>query len=269
MSEPSRPTTLYLGDHRGITRSRYGVDIFFDTRDLSVGLPLALSGDYEPELSAWMIGTLRNGDLAVDVGANIGFYTLHFARRTGPGGHVFAFECNPDLVQLLRDSVEINNLDERCTIHSVAVTDHDGEVEFSKPLKHQGSGSLLPGGLENESWSRITVPATMLDTIFTGREPPMRLLHIDAEAAEPKIIRGARHFLERQRDMIVVLEVVGQTYRNHGDEASIVEALRYLEETGRILCLIQENKPVQISIQTALEFPMLNAAAIPRHLAAG
>ena len=262
----ARPTTLYLGGNRAVTKSKYGTKIFFDTRDLSVGINLALDGDYEPGLSPWMIGTLRTGDVAIEVGANIGFYALHFAQRVGPNGHVHAFECNPDLLGLLRDSVEINYLHERCTIHTEAVTDYVGEVQFHQPAKHLGSGTLIGGGLENDTWTSRTVTTTTLDAEFTGGESAVRLLHIDAEASEPKIIAGARKFIERHREMIVVLEVVGQAFKQRGDE-SIRTCLEYLASTDRVLCLINDNKPMQITIDQLLQFPLANAAAIPRHLA--
>lgn len=267
MSDPfSRPTTIYLGGTRAITRTKYGARLFLDTRDLSVGIPIALDGDYEPELNPWMIGTLRPGDVAVDIGANIGFYTVHFAARVGELGHVHSFECNPELVELLRDSIEVNYLESRCTIYPLAVSDQVGEVTFHQPSKHLGSGTLIGGGLENDTWKTISTQATTLDAIFTGQEPPIRLLHIDAEAWEPKIIAGAHRFIERHRDMIIVLEVLGEAFRQRNDD-SLRQALEYLEGTGRVLCVISDNRPLQISAHNLMDFRLANAAAIPRHLA--
>lgn len=266
MSDPfSRPTTVYLGGNRAITRTKYGARLFLDTRDLSVGIPLALDGDYEPQLNPWMIGTLRPGDVAVDVGANIGFYTVHFAARVGAGGHVHAFECNPELLELLRDSIEINYLEKQCTVYPVAVTDYDGDATFSQPSKHLGSGSLLGGQLPNDSWTNLIVPATTLDSVFTGKEPPVRLLHIDTESSEPLVITGGRAFIERHRDMIIVLEVLGENFRNRGDD-SLRQSLEYLQASGRALCVIANNKPVQLSVDQLMQFPIVNVAAIPRSL---
>ena len=266
MSDPfSRPSTVYLGNNRAITRTKYGARLFLDTRDLSVGIPLALDGDYEPQLNPWMIGTLRPGDVAVDVGANIGFYSVHFAARVGAGGHVHAFECNPELVELLRDSIDINYLTSQCTLYPVAVTDHEGEVSFNRPAKHLGGGSLIQLHIANDTFTPITVNATTLDAAFTGLEPPVRLLHIDTEFSEPKVIAGAHAFIERHRDMIIVLEVLGEHFRNHGDD-SLREALEYLLNTGRALCVIQDNKPTQMSVDQLMQFPLVNVAAIPRHL---
>ncbi|MGH7660250.1 MAG: FkbM family methyltransferase [Vulcanimicrobiaceae bacterium] len=265
----ARPTTVYLGGNRAITRTKYGAELFFDTRDLSVGIPLALNGDYEPELNPWLIGTLRQGDIAVDVGANIGFYTIHFAMRVGEGGHVFAFEANPDLVDLLQDSAEFNNVRDRCTIRHAAMADREGEVTFGKPARRLGSGSIVGiEGLRDEAFEAITVPATTLDAAFEGREPPVRLLHMDVEAAEPMVIAGGHAFIERHRDMIVVLEVLGENFRSRGDE-SLRAALEYLESTGRVLCLIQAAQPVRLSADQLLRLPLANVAAIPRHLAGG
>jgi FkbM family methyltransferase len=266
VSDPfSRPSTVYLGNNRAITRTKYGARLFLDTRDLSVGIPLALDGDYEPQLNPWMIGTLRPGDVAVDVGANIGFYTVHFAARVGARGHVHAFECNPELLDLLRDSIEINYLESRCTVYPVAVTDHEGDATFSQPSKHLGGGSLVAGELSNDSATKITVRATTLDSIFRGNEPPIRLLHVDTEASEPMVIAGAHAFIERHPDMIIVLEVLGENFRNRADD-SLKQALDYLHSTGRTLCVIDDNRPVQLSVDQLMQFPLVNAAAIPRHL---
>jgi len=111
---------------------------------------------------------------------------------------------------------------------------------------------------------RLAAQATTLDETFTGHEQPIRLLHIYAEAWEPKIIAGAHNFIERHCDIIVVLEV-GEAFRNRKDD-SLRAALEYLEGTGRIFCLIRDNRP-QISVNELMESPLANAAAIPRHLA--
>ncbi|MBV8600569.1 MAG: FkbM family methyltransferase, partial [Candidatus Eremiobacteraeota bacterium] len=191
------PDTIYLGDHRAITRTKYGIKIFFDTRDLSVGIPLALDGDWEPWLSPFLLSVVRPAETVVDVGANIGFYTTHFAARVGPTGRIHSFECNPTLVPMLRDSIDINNLADRVTLYDTALSDKEGEVSFFQPAKHQGSGNLRGGGLENETFTEVKVRSTTLDAVFTGSEPPVRLLHTDVESAEPLVIAGGHGFIER------------------------------------------------------------------------
>jgi hypothetical protein len=154
----------------------------------------------------------------------------------------------------------------RCSLYQIAVTDHEGEVRFNQPAKHLGGGSLIELELANDTFTSITVKATTLDATFTGLEPPVRLLHIDTEFSEPMVIAGAHAFIERHPEMIIVLEVLGEHFRNRGDD-SLRQALAYLSETGRALCVINDNRPLQMSIDQLMQFSLVNVAAIPRHLA--
>jgi hypothetical protein len=125
--------------------------------------------------------------------------------------------------------------------------------------------ALIELEIANDTFTSITVKATTLDATFTGLEPPVRLIHIDTEFSEPAVIAGAHAFIERHRDMIVVLEVLGEHFQSRGDD-SLRKALEYLESTGRVLCAILEQRPVQLSVEQLLQFPIINAAAIPRSL---
>jgi hypothetical protein len=72
-------------------------------------------GTYEPELQEAIVNLVNPGDTIYDIGANIGFMTLLFARRTGPQGHVYAFEALPENAARLNSNIEINALKERVT----------------------------------------------------------------------------------------------------------------------------------------------------------
>jgi FkbM family methyltransferase len=72
---------------------------------------------------------INKGDIVVDVGASIGYFTLIFARSVGKEGHVFAFEPRPERFELLKKNVEINGYD-NVTIEQMAVMDQNGETDF-------------------------------------------------------------------------------------------------------------------------------------------
>ena len=72
---------------------------------------------------------IEKGDIVVDVGASIGYYTLIFARAVGKDGHVFAFEPRPERFELLKKNIEINGY-ENVTIEQMAVMDENGETNF-------------------------------------------------------------------------------------------------------------------------------------------
>ena len=72
---------------------------------------------------------IKKGDIVVDVGASIGYFTLIFARAVGPEGKVFAFEPKPERFELLKKNVEINGY-HNVTLENMAVMDYNGESDF-------------------------------------------------------------------------------------------------------------------------------------------
>src|SRR5439155_22518055 len=73
-----------------------------------IGRALYFFGDFDPKLRWVFDRLLRPGDVVFDVGANFGAMTLFAARRVGPGGAVHAFEPQPDLAALVRESAALN-----------------------------------------------------------------------------------------------------------------------------------------------------------------
>ena len=168
------------------------------------------------------------------MGSNIGYYTTLLAAMVGPGGHVHAFEPNPAIVGNLRDSIEVNYLT-NVTLREAALTDRVGEVTFYQPARRFGSGNLCGAGLPDDDLQPITVPALTLDTVFTGDEGPVRLLHMDVETAEPQVVAGGHAFIERQRDMVIVFEVIGTHFRRTKDD-SAARMLAYFEVRPAATC---------------------------------
>ena len=81
----------------------HGHKMFLDPKD---SLRLSIFGVYEPFETDLVQHEVGEGDVVLDIGANIGYYTLIFARIVGEGGKVFAFEPDPDNFALLKKNVE-------------------------------------------------------------------------------------------------------------------------------------------------------------------
>src|SRR4051794_41178218 len=79
------------------------------TDDL-IGRVIAISGEWEPNVTAAFVRALAPGDVCLDIGAHIGYYTLLASRVVGPRGHVYAFEPSPENYSGLRANVELNGL---------------------------------------------------------------------------------------------------------------------------------------------------------------
>src|SRR5664279_1756690 len=86
----------------------FGKRMYVDLRDSAVSTNLFVNHVWEPEETNVILGLLHEGDVFVDVGANIGYFTLLASHAVGRTGKVFAFEPGPGNVRLLRKNVEAN-----------------------------------------------------------------------------------------------------------------------------------------------------------------
>ena len=108
---------LYFGDHTALVATRWGAKMLVDTRDAMVAPWLVLDGLWESHVTAWLQQTLRPGQVFVDVGANVGYFTLLGGSLVGPAGSVVAVEAHPRLAELLRRNVIMNGYHGYVTSH--------------------------------------------------------------------------------------------------------------------------------------------------------
>lgn len=184
-----------------------------------------LTGTYERMTSVVMSQLMRRGDIAMDVGANIGYFSLLLAHRAGSEGHVYAFEPIPDVRTELDQNINANKLS-NITVIQAAVTDHDGELTiYEGPSDHRGISSLRP--LHNAS-KILTVRGIRLDDHFPDL-PSLRLIKIDVEGAEQLALAGMAGIIARHQPYIV-LEFTDSYLNNFGNSISSLED--WLREQG-------------------------------------
>jgi FkbM family methyltransferase len=177
--------------------------LFVDLSDHVIGLAI-VRGRYEREEIAFVRGMLRPGDVAVDAGAHIGFFTMHMADAVGPTGHVHAFEPFPSNADLLAQSIAENRFEARVTLTRAAVGDAAGEAVLAFPAEtlNTGGAYVLPeGGVPLGGHRTTAVPVTPLDAAPLRR--PVRFVKMDVEGAEPRILAGARRLLAEDRPAIL------------------------------------------------------------------
>ena len=110
--------------------TRHGIFTIFDEDEL-VGLSLSVYGEYsEGEVDVFR-KVLRPGDVAIDVGANIGAFTIPMAKLVGEAGHIHAFEASAANVSLLHLNVK-NNQPANVWIHGMAASDNNGTLKVDK-----------------------------------------------------------------------------------------------------------------------------------------
>ncbi len=157
----------------------------------------------------------------VDIGANVGEFTLRCAERialTGSGGaRVIAIEPNPEVFEGLRANVALNAMDAIVELHSLAISDRIGtaSLRLDEPQTNTARGRLTGATPPKSLGVELSVPTTTLDALLAGRHLPIRLIKIDVEGAELLALKGAVTIL-REDHPTLILEAVDAYMRDFG-----------------------------------------------------
>lgn len=191
------PFLIRMGQDSVVWVACDGFRIAVDRADVSVGRLLMQAGVWEPHLTALFRRTLKPGMSVVDIGANIGYYSLLAASLVGSAGRVIAFEPNSENNRLILLSRGENGFEQ---IHLVpaALSDRLGHAAFSVAM---GSNGGLRHPLENALYSPQCqiVPTLRLDDVVSG---PVDFIKMDIEGAEPLALAGANRVLDERRPVV-------------------------------------------------------------------
>ncbi len=198
------------------------------TRDVN-GRHLYKYGRYEPDLTAFLRHNLRlqPGDVVLDIGANMGWYSL-LAERLAPSGiDVFAFEPDPDNFQLLSENLRLNKSTVVTPVQQ-ALAERDGVLQLHRYKdSNLGRHSLLP----INAGPTVDVVAVTLDHFWDSRglgNRTPKFIKIDVEGYELPALHGGRRVLAR---CPLLLAEFSPTYmRAGGIEPG--ELLDFLAELG-------------------------------------
>lgn len=202
--------------------------------DLAVGRTV-LGGSYEPEITATFRRILRPGMGAVDIGANIGWFTMLAAALVGPTGFVLAVEPNPRNVKLLEASRRLN------AFGQVVVAQLAAGREVGVLVLHtshsNGTTSPLPKDMA-ALLNAETIPCLPLDVLLP-EERRIDLIKIDVEGAEYNALLGCRKTIARWRPAIVSEFSPGSMPGISGISGE--EYLRFLIDLGYHLWVVEHD----------------------------
>lgn len=151
-------------------------------------------------LTRHFVRLLHPGDCVLDIGANVGYYTMVAAKLVGPGGCVHAFEASPQTFCWLKANARLNPAAD-IHVHDKAVSDECGEVTFHTAKEAcTGYSSIRDLGAETGSVARV--PSVSIDSILNDL-PPVRLVKIDVEGAEMLVLRGMSGLIERDQPFVI------------------------------------------------------------------
>lgn len=187
---------LHWRDYRYTERTHYGALLSGTTVDELQRFVYYL-GRWEPHVETVISRWLRPGDTFIDIGANIGYFTLLASKLVGPNGHVVAIEASAATYQRLRENLDLNRVRNVRAIQC-AVADRETELTLhTAPDINSGLASLIQprGGQGTER-----VRGAPLGALLTSDEiQSARLIKIDVEGAEKMVIDGMAPILSQLR----------------------------------------------------------------------
>jgi FkbM family methyltransferase len=209
----------YLGNNTVLTETFFNRMIFVDGQDNSLSPHIMYGGRWEQWVTDLVIREVRPGHAVIDIGANLGFYTLLGAHLVGPSGIVLAFEPQKRLNYLLNRSIDINGFGPTTTLFPYALGDEEGTLLLNVDPLHLG-GAMVRATAQQEGASEVRVtslPVAMREAnIDLGKRP--LFIKMDVEGFEYSAWKGMRRTLAERDRVTMVLEFTPGAYVNQGHD---------------------------------------------------
>jgi len=170
--------------------------------DRFISPTLAATGVFEPLETELLQKEIKPGDVVLDIGANIGYYTLIFARLVGERGKVFAFEPDPVNFALLQKNVEMNGYQNVVLIHK-AVSNKTGACRLFLSDINRGDHRVYDS---NDGRPSIDIEVIELDTYFEHYDGRFDFIKIDIQGSEWAAVQGMKSLIQRHERIKMVSE---------------------------------------------------------------
>ncbi len=175
------------------------------------------TGLHEFEDMSFVLHVLRKGDLFVDVGANVGSYTVLASAVVG--ARTVAFEPIPQTYGHLKRNIDLNGISHLVTASNIGIGSEKGELKFTSSL--DTVNHVL--GATEERGARVSVLVTTLDEALRDQHPTV--LKIDVEGYETRAVEGGSNILDEPSLLAVVMELNGSGARYGFDEGALHQTM--------------------------------------------
>jgi len=194
-------TAVPVGDRLVVTRV-HGYAMLMPAEDVLLASCLTIEGSVDAGMVAFLSRIVKPGMTFIDVGAHIGIHTIIAASRVGDKGTVYSFEPAPRTFGVLKTNVILNNLAHRVRLYEQAVSDTSGVARL---LVTPTSGHNSLYGSEDQADAVLEVSTVALDETL-AHVPSIDIVKIDAEGAEPAILRGMKQLIVKHPHMRLIIE---------------------------------------------------------------
>ena len=233
------------------------IEFEIESKDITM-LPTLISGEYEFLELAAVSKNIKPGDIFLDIGSNIGIYSLLVSGLVGSSGRVIAIEPHPKTVAILRRNVQRNiEIGHIVEVLQLAISNFNG-ISYLQSTTFLGTSHLIsnPGRDNLPQPGLDPVKVCTLDRLVLELEMNPTFIKCDVEGFEAHVIEGALNYLNKAKPKIL-LEICGDQSRR--ENVSWEKAIKILGENyftievfGPTACSQRESMPVAEVIQLTL-----------------
>ncbi len=184
---------------------------FVDPKDDVVGGTILRCSTWEQKITNVAQSTIGLGDLVLDIGAHIGWYSVLASKAVGPTGLVVAVEPEPGNFSLLLRNLGINNCSQQVQTHQLAISDNEEELVLElcddntgdHRLRRLNHGNIIAAQMKEDGRASIQVKSFTLDKLMDSlvaprwRDQPISLMKIDSQGSEIFTFRQGQNTLKR------------------------------------------------------------------------
>ena len=188
-----------------------GFKLFLNPADSFIYMEILRNKIWEPAETRLVRETVKPGDVAVDIGANLGYFTLLFSTLVGPEGRVHAFEPEPGNFALLKRNVEANRR-ENVVLVNKAVSAKTGKERLYISEENAGGHTIYSAG----SRESVAVDAVRLDEYFASASSRVDFVKMDIQGAEGAALEGMMPLLRQNGRVKILTEFWPEGLRKSG-----------------------------------------------------
>ena len=168
---------------------------------------------YEPSVSRFLVKVIRKGDVFIDVGAHIGFFSLFVSYLTSDEGRVVSVEPDAENFQWLENHIKVNQR-RNITPLNLVISEVDGQVEFFRNSDNDGGHALWDPGrhpfnkISREQPDKNMSSSIRFDTLaHKYRIAFCKVVKIDTEGAEYTILKSGKNFFSPENVPFIICEI--------------------------------------------------------------
>lgn len=213
-----------------MTRTTAGFRLLLSGKDDVITPEILACGSHEQFETDLIRRELRHGMTFIDIGANVGYFSLAASREVGSRGKVYAFEPEPANYELLCKNIALNEASNIKALQK-AVSNSTGKATLYTDASNFGAHTLSGGNIQTKKSGEVTVDSVTLDEFISEQRTTVQFIKIDAQGAEGMIFEKGERALA-QESLKILMEFWPRGLRTLG--ADPLDLLKKLSKDFQI-----------------------------------